>query len=198
MKKRLVCGWGENDSPVGYIVHHCPFYRKWHDMLGRRLNLKDVTVCEEWKSFWTFKEWAETKTKDWEGEYLDKDLRIPGNKGYTPDACLIVTNRINTLQLRIDPEKPIGDNPYPLGVVLCKREKGPDKYGSQIVIDGESTWLGTFLTVAAASSDYCKAKAKDVRVLADSPDADCPITKASLLRWAEHYEGVAYLRDNKR
>jgi len=201
MKERtMVCDWGWNDSPDDYRVTGCPFYRTWHNMLRRRQNLgdhrtlRDVTVCEEWKSFWTFKKWMQKK--DWEGNYLDKDLLIPGNKGYTPDACLFVTNLINTQSL-IDPRKYIGD--YAQCVYLSERENGPDKYASAITRDGERTHLGTFPTVEAASSAYCKAKAKDLRVLADSPDADCPITKASLVMWAEIYElEVVYLRDNKR
>ncbi len=57
MTARLVCGWGHNDSPVGYIVSDCPFYKTWYRMLQRRQNLgdrpcyRDVTVCEEWKIF---------------------------------------------------------------------------------------------------------------------------------------------------
>jgi hypothetical protein len=137
------------------------------------------------------------KTKDWKDKYLDKDLRIPGNKEYGPDACLFVNPRINTLKLRIDPEKPGIGKKYPQGVQR-RRNKGLDTYWSQIGIDGKQKYLDSFPTVEAASSAYCKAKAEDVRDIADSPDADCPITKASLLRWAEHYEGVAYLLDNKR
>jgi hypothetical protein len=171
-------------------------------MLVRRQNLadhptyRDVTVCEEWKFFSGFIAWAETK--DWEGKkYLDKDIRIPGNKGYWPDACLVVTNHINTLKL-IDPRKYLDDHPYPQGVYLSERENGPDKYEAAINRDGKKEHLGTFPTVDAASSEYRKEKAKHIRVLADSPDA-CPITKASLVMWAELYElEIVYLRDNGR
>jgi hypothetical protein len=201
MTARLVCEWGINDSPVGYIVHDCPFYKTWQHMLGRRLNRnddptrRDVTVCEEWKSFWTFKEWAETK--DWEGiegkKELDKDIRIPGNKGYRPDACLVVDHYINCLQL-IDPRKYIGD--YAQGVFLSERKTMPDKYVAAIKIDGKIKRLGTFLTVAAASSDYCKKKAEYLRELAEKQEPKETILKEALLRWADIYElEVVYLRD---
>jgi hypothetical protein len=199
---KLVCGWGHNDmrGVPGWRATGCPFYRTWRSMLQRRQNLgdrpcyRDVTVCEEWKFLSHFIAWA--KTQDYEGKQLDKDLRIPGNKHYSPDACLFVDPLINTQGL-IEPRKYIGD--YAQCVYLSKREKGPDKYASAIGIDGEKIHLGTFLTVAAASSAYCKKKAKHLRDLADSPDADCPITKASLVMWADIYElEVVYLRDNKR
>jgi hypothetical protein len=196
MTARLVCGWGHNDSPVGYIVSDCPFYKTWYRMLQRRQNLadrpcyRDVTVCEEWKFFSAFKEWMEKKdwqTKDWETKYLDKDILIPGNKDYRLDACLFVTNLINSQKLT-DPRKYIGD--YAQGVFLSERLKGPDKYRARIKRDGKNKNLGTFSTVEAASSAYCKAKSEYLRELADSPDADCPILKEALLRWADIYENA--------
>jgi hypothetical protein len=202
-ESKLVCGWGRNDSPVGYIVTGCPFYGTWSRMLQRRQNLadhptyRDVTVCEEWKSFWAFKRWM--GTKDWEGKELDKDLRIPGNKDYSPDACLFVDRLFNHQKL-IDPRKYLDDHPYPEGVYLSERKNGPDKYRAGIQRYGKKQkWLGTFLTVDAASSEYRKKKAEYLRVLADSPDADCHLTKEALLRWADIYElEIVYLLDNGR
>jgi hypothetical protein len=192
MTARLVCEWGHNDSPVGYIVRDCPFYRTWHNMLKRRQNLGDhrtyrgVTVCEEWKSFWAFKEWAETK--DWEGKDLDKDILIPGNKDYRPDACLVVDHHINAQKVRTDPQKPIPGKKYPQGVYL-RRNKGPNKYVAQIGIDGEKIHIATFSTVEAASSAYCKEKATYLRVLAEEQKQE-PILKEALLRWADIYENA--------
>jgi hypothetical protein len=188
----------------GWRSRDCPFYGTWKHMLQRRQNLgdhrtqRDVTVCEEWKFFSAFIAWAETK--DWEGiegkKDLDKDILIPGNKGYTPDACLVVDHHINSLFL-IEPRKYIGD--YAQGVYLSKREKGPDKYVAVITTDGKRIRLGTFPTVEAASSAYCKKKAKHLRELAEKQEPKETILKEALLRWADIYElEVAYLRDNKR
>jgi hypothetical protein len=195
MKERTkVCDWGWNDSPEGYEVQYCPFYRTWHNMLGRRLNrndslaYRDVTVCEEWKSFSAFKQWMETK--DWEGiegkKHLDKDILIPGNKKYRLDACLFVDQQINNLKLRIDPEKPLPGKKYPQGVQL-RRNKGPNTYFSMIQRYGKLENLGTFPTVEAASSDYCKKKATYLRELAEKQE---PILKEALLRWAVIYENA--------
>jgi hypothetical protein len=201
---KLVYGWGINDMP-GWPTRGCPFYRTWSRMLQRCYDknflnkhptYRDVTVCEEWKFFSAFKQWMDKQ--DWEEKDLDKDLRIPGNKGYWPDACLYVKHHINTLRL-FDPRKYLDDHPYPQGVQLAKRLTMPDKYVAAIGIDGKTKRLDTFPTVEAASSAYRKAKSEYLRVLADSPDADCPITKASLLRWAVIYElEIVYLLDNGR
>jgi hypothetical protein len=169
-------------------------------MLGRRQNLadyptrRDVTVCEEWKYLSQFIAWAETK--DWEEKELDKDILIPGNKKYWPDACLTVRRRINLLQL-FEPRKYLDDHPYPQGVRL-RRNKGPDKYVAGIQIDGKRIPLGTFPTVEAASSAYCKAKSEYLRELAEKQEPKETILKEALLRWAEIYElEIVYLRDNK-
>lgn len=36
-------------------------------------------------------------TKDWQGNQLDKDILNPGNKEYSPDNCIFVTQDINLL-----------------------------------------------------------------------------------------------------
>ena len=74
---------------------------------------------------------------------------------------------------------------YPPGVSLVTlqidtlrvtRKKGPDKYQAQIMRYGKQEYLGTFNTIAAASSAYCKAKAEDHR---DQDEEQ---------QWAEIYE----------
>jgi hypothetical protein len=202
MTARLVCGWGHNDmvGVPGWRSRDCPFYGTWKDMLRRRQNRydhrtrRDVTVCEEWKFLSHFIAWA--KTQDYEGKQLDKDIRIPGNKHYSPDACLYVKRHINSQKL-FEPRKYLDDHPYPEGVEH-RRNKGLDKYQARIQIDGEKINLKSFSTVEAASSAYCKAKSEYLRVLAEEQKQE-PILKEALLRWADIYElEIVYLRDNKR
>jgi hypothetical protein len=197
----LVCGVGTIENmPDDWRKTGCPFYATWHSMLTRCYSrnfqknnptYKGVTVCKEWWDLRTFKQWMETK--DWkEGKQLDKDILIPGNKEYGPDACMFVDPKIN-LQGLIDPRKYIGD--YAQGVYL-RRNKGPNTYVARIGRYGKNESIATFSTVEAAASAHHKAKSEYLRVLAEKQE---PILKEALLRWADIYElEVAYLRDNKR
>jgi hypothetical protein len=197
-KDELVCGVGTIENmPDDWRRSSCPFFRKWKDMLTRCYDpdyqkknpcYKGATVCEEWWDLRTFKQWMQKK--DWKGKELDKDIRIPGNKEYGPDACMFVDRLFNHQKVRIDPQKPIPGKKYPQGVYLTERKNGPDKYYSHIMKDGKLKRLGTFPTVEAASSDYCKAKSEYLRELAEDPLCKEPILKEALLRWADIYENA--------
>ena len=118
-KKRLVFGVGINDADyvvrkyeeIGYIdgkrkqklVWECPFYRTWNHMLARCYSTKfqekrptyiGCTVSDEWKTFSKFKSWMEKQ--DWEGNQLDKDLLVEGNKVYSHDSCVFVSLLVNS------------------------------------------------------------------------------------------------------
>ena len=108
--KRSVYGIGINDAD--YLVSlndngaspiYCPFYSLWRSMLSRcyapsspriARNYKGVTVCDSWHWFMTFRAWV--KTQDYKGKELDKDLLSPGNKVYSPEACMFVTSEVNS------------------------------------------------------------------------------------------------------
>lgn len=112
--KKLVAGVGINDA--GYDVvkfgkeEHglsrsrkrewiCPFYSAWHNMISRAYSGKHhkcyehVTVAKEWHRFSTFKAWMEQQ--NWQGKALDKDLLIPGNTEYSPQACRFIPETVN-------------------------------------------------------------------------------------------------------
>ncbi|MGL5281383.1 putative restriction endonuclease [Pectobacterium phage vB_PcaM_P7_Pc] len=89
---------GYNVRPKGQKM--CPYYMKWMSMLqrcydegalSRDPSYRDVTVCDEWRTFSNFKAWMETK--DWEGKCLDKDLK--GGDEYSPDTCLFISEDLN-------------------------------------------------------------------------------------------------------
>lgn len=83
-------------------VWECPYYRKWTGML-RRCYYKacqdkqptyiGCSVCEEWLTFSNFRKWM--ITQDWQGNELDKDLLIQGNKIYSPTTCVFVDLKVN-------------------------------------------------------------------------------------------------------
>lgn len=79
-------------------------YQKWKNMLERcyselyqkkRPTYIGCTVCDEWHNFQNFAEWYYKNKTD--GYDLDKDIKISGNKTYSPDTCLFVTKRENTV-----------------------------------------------------------------------------------------------------
>lgn len=113
MEKKLVCGMGINDanyttSPkINGKQQRCPYYKTWKDMIERCYDPKvhkkfptyaECTVHPDWLYFSNFRRWMEGQ--DWEGKHLDKDLKIPGNKMYSPATCMFVTPRINGLILK--------------------------------------------------------------------------------------------------
>lgn len=54
------------------------------------------TVADEWLNFQNFADWFEQNYPADGGQYqLDKDIKIPGNKRYSPEACSFVTQSKN-------------------------------------------------------------------------------------------------------
>ena len=54
---------------------------------------KDCTVCDEWLNFQAFAEWFTARYKD--GYQLDKDIKVKGNKIYSPETCKLVSQKDN-------------------------------------------------------------------------------------------------------
>ena len=91
-----------NSTAEGKQVMH-PAYNAWKRLLSRaycpkfkakNLTYEGVTVCDEWLTFSNFYRW-------WQAMYvpgwdLDKDIRVPGNKMYSPEACAFIPRSLNT------------------------------------------------------------------------------------------------------
>jgi hypothetical protein len=188
---KLVFGVGINDmrGVPGWRKKDCPFYGTWYSMVQRchsrnfqkkHPTYKGVTICEEWLTFSQFIAWA--KTQDYKDKCLDKDILIPGNKHYSPDACMFVDPLINNQKL-IDPRKYLDDHPYPQGVYLDQRNPMSLRYVAKITRYGKQEHIATFSTAEAASSAYCKKKSEYLRELAEKQEP-------ALLRWAVIYENA--------
>ncbi|AUR82841.1 hypothetical protein NVP1029O_08 [Vibrio phage 1.029.O._10N.261.55.A7] len=94
---------------VGYGSHSANgsniAYRRWAVMLQRCYSpgwhekhptYKDCEVCEEWQEFQAFADWFEENyPKDGICYDLDKDIRVLGNKIYSPETCKFVTREEN-------------------------------------------------------------------------------------------------------
>lgn len=85
-------GQGKYDS-TQLIKGGKPYYI-WKSMLARCYSARKsscyegVTVCEEWHNFQNFAKWFEENYV--EGYELDKDIKIRGNKLYSPETCMFV------------------------------------------------------------------------------------------------------------
>lgn len=178
---------GANGKPKQRIIWFCPFYRRWVHMLERCYSERyqekkptyiGCTVCEEWLRFSNFKSWMETQ--DWEGKHLDKDLLVEGNKIYSPDTCIFVTNVVNTFLT--DSKAIRGD--WPIGVQWHKKNR---KFMARCSnpFTSRQEYLGYFSCPIEAHIAWLTRKTELVRLLA-SEQSDPRITKA-LLNKFENY-----------
>ena len=189
-KRKMIYGIGVNDMPVGFTNNK--LYHRWKEMLSRAYSPKlhkrapsyiGASVCEEWHTLSNFVKW--TDTQDWEGRYLDKDILCPGNKRYSPDTCLYVSQELNNLLC--DAAQNRGD--CPKGVYYCESQRGKKKYGVEMHAYGKRQRLGFYLTPEEAHRAYCEAKSAHIREVAenltDADTTDIERTREGLLEHAE-------------
>lgn len=136
-------------------------YGVWQGMLQRCYDVKlhkryptyiGCSVCEEWLYFQNFAEWFEENYK--EGLQLDKDLRVRGNKIYSPETCCFVTNKVNNL-FHINKTK--NKRGLLTGVTI---QDG--RYRAQCNTGSGSRHIGYFDTEKEARDAYLKVKTKHV------------------------------------
>lgn len=165
---KLTYGAGVLDVPgacsrgAGGSHSRNPFYVKWSDMLMRCYSAKyqikyptyiGCTVCPEWLVFSNFQEWMQSK--QWEGLELDKDIIIPGNKEYSPEACAFIPEWLNKFFSR-----PARDRDgLPTGVSLI-RAAPINKYLAYMNADGEQYHLGRYPTPEEAKRAYDAEKTR--------------------------------------
>lgn len=149
--------YGINDAD--YNVHHldhssgkakrtwtCPYYSRWIDMLRRcysdyfhkkQPSYVGCYVCEEWLLFSNFRSWM--KNQDWKGKHLDKDLLIKGNKVYSPDTCIFISQTLNNFTN----DHSLASGELPTGV---NYHKGSGKIHARCgnPITGKREFLGCF------------------------------------------------------
>lgn len=78
-----------------------PYFTTWRSMIQRCYSdnlhkkhptYKDCIVCDDWLNFQNFAKWhEENHPNDGKEYHLDKDIKIKGNKVYSPDTCLFVS-----------------------------------------------------------------------------------------------------------
>lgn len=162
-------GEGEYVSSINNKV--TPYYRVWVSMLDRCYNeecrlvypsYENCSVADEWHNFQNFAKWYEENYYQVNDEqmHLDKDILIKGNKIYSPETCVFVPNKINTLFCKCDSVR--GD--YPIGVCL---------HGSSYMARCRNTflekpvYLGLFPTPEKAFEKYKYCKEEHIKEIAD-------------------------------
>ena len=170
--RKLVYGIGDNDLRT---TSTDPVYVIWHSMLTRCYSDKfkakqpeylGVTCCTAWHTFSTFYQWC--LQQDWVGKQLDKDLLIPGNQEYGPDACVFVSAQVNCL-IQERRKRTIG---LPRGVHFNGK-----KYSAEF----NKEYLGVFNDSESAHTAYNQRRNQALEALA-SQQHDCRIQNALLNR----------------
>ena len=125
---------------------------------------KGCTVCNEWlEDSQSFYQWSDENYYVVSGERMeiDKDILVPGNTVYSPETCIFVPKRINSLFSNcIETKKRM----LPLGVSYIS-EQG--KYFASGQHDGKTVRLGIFDTPEEAFAAYKEFKEGEIKRIAD-------------------------------
>lgn len=175
--RKPVAGVGINDAEYKTMYRgedkewcRCPYYTAWVHMLHRCYSEKchkarptyiGCTVSEEWKIFSNFKRWM--KAQSWEGNTLDKDLRVKGNKIYSSETCIFISVHLNT----IFGNKPKRSSGLPRGVYYNEGNKDR-KYFSKMNKYGKEVYLGAYKTKSETEKAYRDEKLKYIIEVAQS------------------------------
>lgn len=204
-KTKLVFGVGINDADYSVVVKvelprsaegkrqrqtvwACPFYSRWTHLLGRSYSPAfhkihpsyiGCHVIPEWHYFMNFRGWMEKQ--DWEGKHIDKDILFPGNKLYSPETCVFVSQEVNKFIL--DRENDRGE--WPIGVYYDKKS---NKFVSQITHKGLRKLLGCYNSPEEAHAAWLLEKLSQAKILA-SQQTDERVAKALVARY-ENYTSM--------
>jgi len=192
-----VCGIGINDADYAITVqvggkrYFCPLYAAWRSMLrrcytedyhNRHPTYADCAVCEDWHVFSVFRAWA--VSQDWQDKQLDKDILCPGNKVYSAETCVFVTNSVNNLLS--GHAKWSGDEP--VGVYHHRDTPRRKPYSTSCFVFGKPTIKRYFATSQEASKVYSKTKGDEVTRVA-MQQTDIRVRAGLLLHAKLYYRG---------
>jgi len=193
INKPRICGIGIDDSDyktmlsINGLKIQCQYYRVWKQMIHRCYGknssagtYKNCYVSTSWLKFMNFREWM--RVQQWEGKVLDKDLKVPGNKMYSPKTCMFVSNRINCLFTNLERKYPRGvflQQNHDIYFVSCTDENGDVKH------------IGHYKSMQKASNEYIKYKTKIINKIC------AKLTDIELINMLKNY--VLYIeKENNR
>ena len=186
-KTKLLYGVGINDADYVTQTYKivegkrkkdwtCKIYKTWSGMVERcyserfkitRPSYENCSICEEWLSFSTFREWM--VLQDYENKHLDKDLLSVDNKIYSPNTCIFVDVVLNNFIT--DRSNMRGD--YLIGVVWHKRDNIYEASCNNPFTKNRE-YLGRFKTELEAHLAWKKRKHELACELAESEHCNDP------------------------
>ena len=206
--KKLVCGVGVNDADYAVANYEtiscadgkqkrkqvwlCPYYERWTHMLARCYSTKtqeryptyiDCSVSKEWHTFSSFKSWMEKQ--DWKNKQLDKDLLFEGNKVYSAETCVFVTQTVNSFTTDRGSDR----GEWLIGVYL---DKGTNKFKSQCSnpFTKKRESLGYFTCQQEAHKAWMKRKIELSHLLA-AEQTDERVAKALILKYTNYKASIS-------
>lgn len=200
--QKLVYGIGINDAD--YVVQRnetiivngkrklklvwiCPYYQAWKNMLNRCYSTKaqerrptyvDCIVSGEWLAFSVFKNWMEKQV--WQDNQLDKDLLCEGNKVYSSETCVFVSNIVNSFTTDSGAKR----GEWSVGVNWDK-EKGKFKSRCSNPFTKKQEHLGYFTCEQEAHQAWLKRKLELAKELA-AIQTDPRVAEALINRYTNY------------
>lgn len=156
--------WEKNEHTIQYKIWFQMLRRCYSEKaLIKNPTYKECSVCDEWLNFQNFAKWFDEnyyKIYD-EVMCLDKDILVKGNRLYSPETCVFVPSRINSLFTRRQNNR----GNYPIGVMF---EKETNKFLSYCNNENNNiVKLGRFKTKEEAFYKYKEFKEKIIKIIAN-------------------------------
>ena len=167
---------GEGKYKVSINGKNTIAYKVWFSMIQRCYDpyyldkhptYRDCIVCKEWHCFQNFTQWYEENYYECNDEQmeLDKDILIKGNKIYSPETCIFVPHRINSLFTKSNAKR----GNCLIGVCFHKRDRIYESNCSVLDKKGSKRgiYLGRFKNEIDAFIAYKQFKENYIKQVAD-------------------------------
>ena len=152
--------------------HDPKFKERWPTYLG-------CVVCDEWLHFQVFADWFHANNPDSaNGCHVDKDLKVIGNKIYSPETCIIVTEQVNNFTICRARDR----GEYLIGA-SWDVDRGKFQSGCRNPFTKKRENLGRFTDELSAHLAWRKRKSELAHELAMTQTN--PEVRDALLRWKD-------------
>lgn len=169
-------------------------YLTWKGMLARCYDSNNkaksyynkCSVCDEWLIFENFEKWFDYNYYEIDNKKmcLDKDILIKGNKIYSPQTCVFVSNEINTMFTKNNARR----GKCVIGVYFNSRRKEKQYYALCRFNEKNQKIIGRYDTEIEAFKAYKIAKENHIKQVADEYKSKYPNFPIKLYEAMYDYE----------